>query len=848
MKRSIGQSNVGEPTNADELLRENCEELKAKFYSLREVVKEVPSRYLDLIIKIVLDRGEHLEFLQRVEDGHELQIAQNRTFSGLRLYQALLIQAHKHGGSRLGKLVILTTTPNKLYFLRGYRDIILEHLKNIGETVRPICAPTPQTFFDQLSRKNNKRWASNGQIFKESIHDIGLSEEALRWVKEKVDNDSQPQDLEGIGNLDLLRLLCWMVPQEISWEPKALIRDLGPLVVRTAHRCQLSDLRDRDKHVAIETLVAITKANSLDTEPLDIATRMLNHSVLPRYLHGLVSLQWSTLYRLQTQPQKSEDVISEYYRDTEIDELAKRAKIAEDLPNAPEGEIDRLCRTGREKRQAAVEAGLKRSHLENLVQQEEYWRAFREATAWLLFVPSCEMEDLLAPSISITLAKIFQTLGEFFHARNCLEVTPLRGEQRFNILCRRADALCELGDPAGASRLLQGEVQTHARQWQPYRKIKRLLLSLVDAYLAEGCYDKALPILCDSRLDFAKTDKDITDQFLHVRCQFARARIYFYTHRFEDGLREWHAALALIHMYPDFKDNGFAAGICHLSMAWAHVELKDHDSGQAAYEESTWTYSTRKEESNDREDLLPKLLQNEWKATQASNGIQKAFPFANVADAVVPFICHCVVAKAEPGSICFHSKSKCVELIGITGNMATWLGFVKESVIEVEVEVEEFIEGFSAIEGLQTVFRFASVDAALNFHTLVHRCFLCKKLPIESLYEDQSVTVISQREEGMKMCGPIVDALSGNLEACRSLGEDGIPTILHFAHHSKVAIFVRAVVIASRSAGSLSVTSGWTEVKLNGMSKMDGDWLRFVLQNVVKPDPEDRVEKCGSAL
>lgn len=59
------------------------------------------------------------------------------------------------------------------------------------------------------------------------------------------------------------------------------------------------------------------------------------------------------------------------------------------------------------------------------------------------------------------------------------------------------------------------------------------------------------------------------------------------------------------------------------------------------------------------------------------------------------------------------------------------------------------------------------------------------------------------------------------------------------------------MVIGSKSAGPLSVTSDYTAVKLTGDIRRSSDlvhWLRFVLSNVVKPDPEDKVEKCGIFL
>lgn len=168
-----------------------------------------------------------------------------------------------------------------------------------------------------------------------------------------------------------------------------------------------------------------------------------------------------------------------------------------------------------------------------------------------------------------------------------------------------------------------------------------------------------------------------------------------------------------------------------------------------------------------------------------------------------------VVAKPELllGSIQLRSTPKSVELIirdeNIRPELAIWLEFVKESVVKSEAPTED-----ATIEGGQRRFQFNSVGEALvctlyclwayrrltqtqNFHTLVHRCFVSKGLRIESLCEGKSVTVKSPDVEDMYKCiNLIADVVSGNVSSWESLvGDDGdIPTVLHFARHSKLAV------------------------------------------------------------
>lgn len=366
-----------------------------------------------------------------------------------------------------------------------------------------------------------------------------------------------------------------------------------------ARRSRVSDLQERDKCGLIEAIVAVVHSDPTMGDALDFATRLLNQSQLPRYLHGLVALQKSTLYRLQSKPEESEAAIHEYFRRTEECDNIRRAELAEANPQRSGEEIARLHEEEKEERQAAVEDSLWRSHLDNLMQQEKFSRALHEATTWN-FEPHCQMGRLLHASVSITMGKIFIAHGLHAAARSCFEITlfkvPMYGEQvntlRVNILSRLADVYCEQGEPDRALMLLEGgiggegELKRHNKEHQPYRKTQRLLLALADAYIAAERYPEALFTLCDSRLDFRKENKDMTDQFMHVRCQIARARTHCYSSRYEHGYREWAAALALVKKYPDFENDGFAAGICHLSMAWASVALGDRDVGYGAYMEA----------------------------------------------------------------------------------------------------------------------------------------------------------------------------------------------------------------------------------------------------------------------
>ncbi|BCR98185.1 uncharacterized protein AKAW2_31504S [Aspergillus luchuensis] len=591
--RGYLESVAKETINIDEVARAKCKELMAELDKHVDFVLKSDSQTIDEFIRITLGRASHLEYLQRVAHGQESQIIrERRSFYGNMLYNALLVQAHEYGGLRLGRIVIISITPNKLFSLRHSIHVIIEHIQEVGQRLRHI--EPPKTFFNRLAHESQKRWSSSGEVIEETLEDVGLSQEALEWVKktkEQIAQSSQPQALNDISDVDILRLLCWMIPRENAWEPgvNQTRKDLGPFFIEMARRVRASDLPERDKCAVVEAIVAVVQSNHSFAEALDLAVRLLEHSNLPRYLHGLVALQKSNLYRLNSSPEKSEEAISKYYCDTKAYENERRTAIATANDRRPKEMAD-LFKGGMEERLAAVEDSLWRSHLENLVQQENYSRALLEATA-RPFQPRCQMGRLLSPHISITMGKIFIVHGRHQSAQTCFEGTlfeaPMYAEQvktlRLNIVCRLADVYCDLNKPAKALRLLKEENRKLIKDYQPQRKAKRLLLALVDAYLADGCYIDALSTLCDSRLDFHKENKDITDQFMHVRCQFARARLHCFTSRFEDGYREWVAALALVEKYPDFEDEGFAAGICQLSMAWACLELGDRDSGYSAF-------------------------------------------------------------------------------------------------------------------------------------------------------------------------------------------------------------------------------------------------------------------------
>jgi hypothetical protein len=212
-RRYLARAKRGEP---DE---EACKAFLMKLDGLLKTAQQ--PQQLDFIISKVQERVEHLNYLRRVVDGRETEIKRRKgEYSGVMLYRALLVRAHKYGGLNLAKLLIIATTPRKLYSLRPSIDAIHERVRELGRILCSIDAP--QAFFDRLTHKTQKRWSSSGEIIEETLEDIGLSQEAVGWVastKNLAAQGSQPQALEGISDIDILRLLCWMLPRENAWEP-----------------------------------------------------------------------------------------------------------------------------------------------------------------------------------------------------------------------------------------------------------------------------------------------------------------------------------------------------------------------------------------------------------------------------------------------------------------------------------------------------------------------------------------------------------------------------------------------------------------------------------------------------
>ncbi|KAF7136916.1 hypothetical protein CNMCM5793_006578 [Aspergillus hiratsukae] len=296
---------------------------------------------------------------------------------------------------------------------------------------------------------------------------------------------------------EALKLLCYIFPRDPFWEPhfESTGRLLLPLLVPV-----------------------ITQSSRLKEAPDDIlqkATQLLDGR--PEYLHAIVAHRRSVLLRLQADFTGSEQIIEEYNRRPMTAAVGNRLH--------------------------AIWGHLYVSHLENLLQSQQYQRAYEAIHGWEMSDPPSLMELRVIPSKSIALSKIYRCRGQLREAKevlqSCHEALLADDVARYQVLCGLADTHCDMREPERANLLLQAEIRELSKRGKLTRAFRRLLVSSLDIKILQGRYEDAISTVNQLRSLFGGVSrKDVTDQLLHVRTLIASARILHFQSRFAEAIKQ----------------------------------------------------------------------------------------------------------------------------------------------------------------------------------------------------------------------------------------------------------------------------------------------------------------------
>lgn len=372
-------------------------------------------------------------------------------------------------------------------------------------------------------------------------------------------------------------------------------RSLFPLLEHIIHCCMPEEPENENKIAVIECLVSASRVMKVRaSEILDIADRLSNDE-LPEYLRTSIVHRQSILLRLQGNFVASERKIEEYHSQMRVHSANKRDH--------------------------ALRGHLYVSHLENLIQKEEYQRALQEGETWSVTPTMSSMMSLrVIPSQSMAISKILRCQGKFHETydtlQNCYSTIHPMDASHYQIICSLADICCELKRLEEADELLRPRIkalQQHGHTPITSKALRRLLVSLADCTLAGSQLAEAQETLDTIGTAFEQlTNLDVSDQMLHVRSLIASARISQLKSQFNAAIGLWHRTSNALKEYSSFENEGFTYAICQLSTSLALCDMsRTIDCRDALVQAGQATF-------NNANDILRMSMRDYWLPTIAT--------------------------------------------------------------------------------------------------------------------------------------------------------------------------------------------------------------------------------------
>lgn len=234
----------------------------------------------------------------------------------------------------------------------------------------------------------------NSQLESELFHSLSI-EEREKW------------------SILALELICFVFPRPALWDSTlyaSMAHSLVPLLNHVLRAITLSSIPRSTRGEVSEALLAASQASNQVRQAVLPTVAELVDDRSPFHLQAELAHQQSISSRLSAQFDRSERFIHDFcchcgnYDKTCITKFYRQLNFDQVNPK-----LNTLY--GR----------LHRSHLENLVQCENYSSAIEEVDNWRVPEPFSQLEGHLLPSMTITVCKIFRSQGLFLEARERLE-------------------------------------------------------------------------------------------------------------------------------------------------------------------------------------------------------------------------------------------------------------------------------------------------------------------------------------------------------------------------------------------------------------------------------------------
>lgn len=367
--------------------------------------------------------------------------------------------------------------------------------------------------------------------------------------------------------MEALRWICFTFPRVESEEPQYffLTRLLLPRLFHALQNLTQVQLPRDTKQEVAELLLVASAVPDCRAQSLTILPNYLDGRS-PLHLRAELALQQSISWRLQGNYDQSEHVLHEFC-------CRCQRPLDGCLPQFFRSQSMELKGRAR-----AVHGLLHRSHLENLVQQEQYDLAEQQIADWdgddVQRVS--RMERSTVPSRTLTSCKIYRSKGNFEVAKTSLELClrSLNGHESFypQIVCQLLDTYSDLELPASGSLLILNT--SHCRD------TKRMLVSELDIHIQNQHYTEAMDIIEKLQGAFGGRISNISDELLHIRVLIAVARVRYCLGDLNQALEDWQTVLDHVQRYVSFRGEGFTYAVVHLSLSLTHLELNEREEAE----------------------------------------------------------------------------------------------------------------------------------------------------------------------------------------------------------------------------------------------------------------------------
>jgi hypothetical protein len=419
--------------------------------------------------------------------------------------------------------------------------------------------------------------STDDRLHKALFHLGERSSDGQSWALSKRSHSLAPCDAfrEQELFIEAVKWVCFAFPRVESKETRynSSVRLFLPLLKSIWHKLESSQLPEQTKHEFAEVLLVASSISDTRNTALPMAMAILDEES-PLNLRAGVALEQSISFRLHGDYDKSERTIHDF---------CCRCTSPSDqcLPA-----IFKAVSPGMHVRSRAIYGLLHRSHLENLIQCDQYDLAELQINDWPL--PDSQIEWETFPSQTLTSCKIYRSRGTFEVAKTTLEMC-LDAVRKHNanspiyprVLCQLMDVFSDLQQPHQSDKLIATASEKYTDG-----AMRRIRVSSVDADLLQNRYENATKTIHELRKVFEKQKPlNVSDELLHIRLLVAAARISHLQDKFLEALHGWESVLDHAQRYMSFRGEGFTYAVVHMSMSLAYLQLNDQHGAVQSFTE-----------------------------------------------------------------------------------------------------------------------------------------------------------------------------------------------------------------------------------------------------------------------